>query len=262
MEAAQPRPPLRRRGRRAAVRARDRRLLLQRLLRRPGDVDDALGGSGSTPGSTCSTSPPGRSACSSPASPRAPTRSASAPSNRAGDLGLGARRRRRDPRLPPGQRRRRRAAPRRSACSASPRAARHRRGASEATRGDSEARAQAVGEGLQAALALAAGCGGAARAGPGRRWRRRRRRPRPPGAPSCAGRAAPAARSRRAPRPSRRAPRRPPAVTAERVSSSRPESRSGGSIGRSASAQQRSTSQLPLSRSLGSLIAPSPPAAA
>ena len=90
----------------------------------------------------------------------------------------------------------------------------------------------------------------AAQARPARGRRRRLPPPRsrPPGGPSCAGRGASGARSPRAPRPRRRARSAAASVTALRVSSTRPERLSGGSIGRSAERSRLSTSPGWLSR--------------
>ena len=261
----QPRPPLRDRGRRAARRARDRRLLLRLLLRQPGRPSTprsaalrvngwlnllyvATGALGLLLAGCASRPTRSAPAPSTPRSASGASRSAPAPRSSASS---------------PRRQRRRRPAPRTAvglpAALARPLQAAHAGEAAQSARVAERRRRGPLGRSRPCACR-----GGAARAGPGRRSRRRRRRPRPPAAPSCAGRAAPAARSRRAPRPSRRAPRPRPAVTAEKVSSSRPERRSGGSIGRSASASSASTSQVARRSALLTRLThrSSPPAAA
>ena len=97
MAGRKPREALRDAGRRRPRRRRHHRLLLQRLVRQPRRSRRRLRAPlASTAGTTSSTSSPGRSACSSPATPRASTPSGSASSTWCiAALGLHPRQRRR-----------------------------------------------------------------------------------------------------------------------------------------------------------------------
>ena len=152
--------------------ARDRRLLLHRLLRRAGPIRGRPRGLQVNGWLNCSTSPSAGSVCSWRASPRAGTRWRSGASTSSlaiigwgsewlnvliGVLGLAG----------PGRK------PGGTPC---------------------QSRERSPFVSALSPLWLCCGCGGAAPTGPGRRSRPRRRRRRRPAAPSCAGRAARSAR--------------------------------------------------------------------